>query len=188
LGTHEKEKADWNWMPRLAVEGDIPRIGRLIEASARQLQAGDYSAAQIEAALGPVFAVDRQLILDGTYYVIEKGEDLAGCGAWSRRKTLYGGDAGRKGPEPELDPSKDAARIRAFFTNPRYARMGVARAILEACERAIRAAGFSRVTLAATLTGEPFYSAFGYVSEERSTIELRGAESMETVLMGKMLL
>jgi GNAT superfamily N-acetyltransferase len=187
LGTHAKEKSDWKWTPRLAVEGDVPRIGRLIEVSARELQAGDYSAAQIEAALGPVFAVDRQLILDGTYYVVEKGEDLAGCGGWSRRRSMYGGDAGRVGPEPELDPSKEAARIRAFFTNPSYTRMGVARAILEACERTIRAAGFSSVTLAATLTGEPFYRAFGYVSEERRKIELLGAESMGTVLMGKKL-
>src|SRR5258708_30520077 len=136
---------------RLATQGDIADMALLIALSARRLQVRHYSTAQIEAALGPVFSVDRQLILDGTYFVVREPSRIAGCGGWSRRRSLFGGDAERPAPDPELDPRKDAARIRAFFVHPECARRGVGREILMTCESAIRSAGFERIELVATL-------------------------------------
>src|SRR5215472_4523175 len=137
---------------RLAVAEDIPVLRELIEASVRGLQTEDYTPAQIEGALQTVFGVDSQLIADGTYFVAEapsanaRGElndtksswTIVGCGGWSKRKTLYGSDhwAGRE--DALLDPQGDAAKIRAFFIHPDWARQGVGSKILLACEKAAR--------------------------------------------------
>jgi len=140
---------------------DVPALEGLIPLSVRTLQAAHYSPAQMEAALGPVFGVDRHLIADGTYFVAEQDGQIVGCGGWSRRKSLFGGDAARECSEDSLlDPVRDPARIRAFFVHPAWARRGIGRAILAACESAIVAARFPVAELVATLAGEPLYAAF----------------------------
>src|ERR1700719_4340367 len=151
-----------HWQPRLAREDDIPALEALIPLSVRTLQAPYYSPAQMEAALGPVFGVDRQLIRDGTYFVVDYDGQIVGCGGWSKRHSLFGGDSGRSGDDALLNPECDSARIRAFFVHPEWARRGIGRSILAACESAIEAAGFYSVELVATLAGELFYAAFDY--------------------------
>ena len=175
------------WIPRLATERDIPAITELIPLSARALQKHCYSSPQIEAALGPIFGVDRQLIRDGTYFAVDSGGSLAGCGGWSKRKSLFGSDQARAEPDPELDPACDPARIRAFFIHPAWARRGIGRAVLMACEEAILQAGFTRVELVATLPGEPLYAAIGYAAAERYEIEMADGLKMPVVKMTKRL-
>src|SRR6266436_6134782 len=114
-----------DWKPRLAREEDIPALEALIPVSVRTLQASNYSAAQIEAALGPVFGVDRQLIRDGTYFVVEHAARVVGCGGWTKRQSLYGGNSGRAGEDALIDPRRDPARVRAFFVHPAWARRGI---------------------------------------------------------------
>jgi GNAT superfamily N-acetyltransferase len=178
-------KADWT--VRLARQDDIPALEKLIRLSVRQLQADHYSRAQIEAALGSVFGVDRQLIHDGAYFVVQRGNEIIGCGGWSKRKTLFGGDHQTNRDDAELNPASDAARIRAFFVHPAWARRGIARAILEECERAIRAAAFKEIELAATLPGVPFYAACGYTLREQMTAPLPNRLSLPIVRMTKTL-
>jgi GNAT superfamily N-acetyltransferase len=172
------------WPTRLALEEDIPALEELIPLSVRALQSPYYSAAQMEAAIGPVFGVDRQLICDGTYFVVEAEGQIVGCGGWSRRMALYGGDRGRPGEDALIDPATAPARIRAFFVNPDWARRGIAKAILQACEAAIRAAGFRRAELVATLAGEPLYAALGYREIERMDAPLAGGLTLPVVRMG----
>src|SRR5438093_1677446 len=117
--THLRTAMDWT--PRLALPEDIPALEALIPLSVRTLQAPYYSSAQIEAALGPVFGVDGQLIRDGTYFVVERDDQIVGCGGWSKRNSLYGGDQGRAGVDQPLDLRRDAARVRAFFVPPAWA-------------------------------------------------------------------
>jgi GNAT superfamily N-acetyltransferase len=166
---------------------DIPALEILIPLSVRVLQAAHYSPAQMEAALGPVFAVDRQLIADGTYFVAVHGGTVIGCGGWSFRGAVYGGDRGRTAEDERLDPARDAARIRAFFVHPDWARRGIGRALLEACEAAILAADFREALLVATLAGEPLYAAFGYTVAERYEAPLPGGLSLPGVRMTKAL-
>jgi GNAT superfamily N-acetyltransferase len=176
---------------RKAVAADVPRLQEVIEASVRGLQAADYSPAQIEGALNSVYGVDSQLIADGTYFVVETAEPntgqvhIAGCGGWSKRKTLYGGDqfAGRE--DSLLDPSCDAAKIRAFFVHPNWARQGIGTIILEACENAAAEAGFLRFEMGATLSGVPFYRARGYTEVENQSAPLSNGEVLPIVRMMK---
>src|SRR6266487_3600072 len=140
---------------RPAVLTEVPALNALIRASATKLSQGYYSPAQIESLLTYVFGVDTQLILDGTYFVIERQGALLACGGWSGRRTLFGGDQAKGSSDPSLDPISDAARIRAFFVHPASARQGLARQLLEHCEGAARTAGFRRSELIATLPGEP---------------------------------
>jgi GNAT superfamily N-acetyltransferase len=176
-----------NWRPRLAGTEDIPALEQLIPMSVRQLQAAYYSPAQMEAALGPVFGVDRQLIRDGTYFVVEHERQVIGCGGWSRRRTLYGSDRDRVGEDLALDPRSDPARIRAFFVHPNWARKGIGRSILIACEHAALAAGFQTAELSATLAGEPLYAKYGYFVAERSEIPMAGGLGLPVVRMTKRL-
>lgn len=180
-------KPEWN--PRRATEADIPAIAELIPESVRGLQAGFYSGAQREAALGPVFAVDRQLIGDGTLFVavVEASRRVVGCGGWSRRETFFGGDDTRKSPGRLLVPGVDAARVRAFFVHPDFARQGIGRALLIASEIAIKQEGFTRIELAATLAGEPLYAAAGYEELERFDIAMPGGLALPCVRMAKKL-
>lgn len=142
----------------------------------------------MEAALGPVFGVDRELIRDGTYFVVEHQQALVGCGGWSKRRTLFGGDAGRaRGQSELLDPARDAARIRAFFVHPDWARRGIGREIMNACEQAIAEARFKSIELVATLAGEPLYSAFSYTAVERYDIPLADGQLLPAVRMFKRL-
>src|SRR5688572_22115238 len=176
-----------DWTPRLAREDDIPALEQLIPLSVRALQAGHYSPAQMEAALGPVFGVDRQLIRDGTFFVVEQDGAIVGCGGWSKRRSLFGGDKGRRAPDPELDPRRDPARGRGVLVRPAWARRRVGRSILAACERDIRAARFHTVDLVATLAGEPLYAAFGWAAVRRYEIELSGGLTLPAVLMTRTL-
>jgi predicted N-acetyltransferase YhbS len=170
---------------RLANEADIPELEALIERSVRELQAACYSAAQMDGALGSVFGVDRQLIRDGTYFVAELNGAVIACGGWSRRESLFGSDAARAAEDTLLDPLHDAARIRAFFVHPECARHGLGRAILFACEDAIRAARFQSIELVATLPGLPFYRAFEYETGERYEVPLANGLSLPVVRMTK---
>ena len=179
-----------NWSLRRAQDKDIAAIAELIPLSVRGLQANYYSDAQVEAALGSVFGVDRQLIRDGTYFVVEAGTPpcLVGCGGWSKRRTLFGSDHhGATRDDAELDPAREPARIRAFFVHPEWARRGIARAILQECEAALRAAGFRSIELAATLPGVPFYRALGYASEEEREVPLPARLSLTVTRMTKSL-
>jgi GNAT superfamily N-acetyltransferase len=152
---------------RPAEPAEIPAIEAMIEASARILSRGHYDENEIEAAVAYVFGVDSDLVDDGTYFVAEgPGGAMIGCGGWSRRQTLFGGDRAGGRDSGLLDPATDAARIRAFFTAPGYERQGVASRLLAACEDAARDAGFRRTALMATLPGLPFYSARGYRAGE----------------------
>jgi GNAT superfamily N-acetyltransferase len=152
---------------RLATPDDIGTLTVLIEQSARVLSAGFYSAQETEAVVRHVFGVDSQLIADGTYFVIEADGRLAACGGWSRRSTLFGGDQFKAQADALLDPARDAARIRAFFVHPDFARQGLGRMLLEASMNAARDEGFTALELMATLPGEPLYRAFGFEALER---------------------
>ena len=170
---------------RAATLADVPAIELLIETSVRTLQANDYSPEQLEASLGTVYGVDRQLIEDGTYFVVEHQDQLAGCGGWSFRRTLFGADANKGRDNAELRPGHDAARIRAFFVSPNAARNGIGTRILQACEDAGAARGFTAFELAGTLTGVPFYALHGYREQHRFAAEARGGVVLEFVAMRK---
>ena len=174
-----------NWSLRLAEDRDIPKLEALINRSVRELQSAYYSLAQMEGALGSVFGVDRQLIQDQTYFVAEQDGALIGCGGWSKRASLFGSDSQRVTEDALLDPFRDAARIRAFFIHPEHARQGVARAILFACEEAIRIAQFRSIELVATLPGVPFYQAFAYETGEGYEVPLVNGLSLPVVRMSK---
>ncbi|HKF50879.1 MAG TPA: GNAT family N-acetyltransferase [Candidatus Acidoferrales bacterium] len=176
---------------RLATPADVSALTQLIELSVRGLQAQDYSVSQIELALKHVYGVDTQLIADGTYFAVEstrgKAPLLVGCGGWSKRKTLYGGDAWNAREDSLLDPRRDAAKIRAFFVHPDWARHGIGTMILDACEAAARSAGFARCEMGATLTGVPFYRAKGYAELEHLDVPLPGGPSLPIIRMAKSL-
>ncbi|MGA8731361.1 MAG: GNAT family N-acetyltransferase [Terracidiphilus sp.] len=175
---------------RLATETDIPALHELIEASVRGLQAGDYTAEQIEGALGTVLGLDTQLIRDQTYFVAETYNQNAevrsiGCGGWSKRKTLFGADRG-PGRLPELlDPETDAAKVRAIFVHPEFARRGLGSLILARVEAEAAAAGFRRFEMGSTLTGVPLYKLKGYVEVERIAVPLANGEALPVVRMVK---
>lgn len=166
---------------------DIPRLRPLIAASARELSRGDYREAQVEAALRSAFGVDTQLILDGTYFVAEANDALIACGGWSYRKTLFGGDDQPDRVADKLDPASDAARIRAFFVHPAWARRGLGRVLLARCEDEARAHGFAAAELMATLPGRRLYLTSGYVEEQPRSIALDAGESIVFVPMRKVL-
>lgn len=155
---------------RRAAAADIPMLEALIARSARALSTADYGADEIEALIAHIFGVDSEVVADGNYLVAELGGVAAGCGGWSRRRTLFGGDRFAARESGLLDPAIDAARIRAFFIDPAFARRGVGTAILAACEAAAMAAGFRRLELMATLPGVPFYAAAGYVADREITV------------------
>jgi len=178
---------------RQAVPTDVPVLTELIHASVRTLQAQDYTEEQREAALQSVFGVDSQLVADGTYLVAESFAPepglpaIAGCGGWSKRKTLYGGDAWSQREDSLLDPNQDAAKIRAFFIHPMWARRGVGTLILDACERAAAAAGFTRCEMGATLTGAKLFAAKGYVPVRRIDLALVNDQTLPIIHMEKRL-
>jgi len=175
---------------RRAILADIPAIEALIIFSVRTLQTQDYSQAQIEGALGTVLGVDSALIVDGTYFVLEAvsggGEPaIVGCGGWSRRKTLFGGDRASGREDGLLDPLRDSAKIRALFVHPQWARRGIGSMILTACESAAIEAGFGSFELGATLTGERLFRARGYAPVERIEAPLANGASLPVIRMSK---
>ncbi|MGO8919270.1 MAG: GNAT family N-acetyltransferase [Stellaceae bacterium] len=170
---------------RLAALEDVPALEALIEKAVMVLQAPDYSEAQRRGALGTVFGVDSRLISDKTYVVAEAGDSLVGCGGWSRRRTLFGSDAIAGKDDQELDPERDAARIRAYFVAPGWTRRGIGGQILQACEAAARAAGFTRFELMATLTGVALYRAHGYQAREPYEAPLPNGLTLPMIRMTK---
>jgi GNAT superfamily N-acetyltransferase len=164
---------------------DLPALGPLIAASARELSRGDYSPEQVEGALRGAFGTDTQLIRDGSYFVIEADGRLAGCGGWSRRRTLFGSDARAGRDAIELDPAKDAAKIRAFFIHPDFARRGLGTMMLERCEQDAMAHGFTRFELMGTLPGVRLYAARGYQAGERVEFPLSEGLAIPFIPMSK---
>jgi GNAT superfamily N-acetyltransferase len=157
---------------RRAVLADVEGLTMLMRQSVLGLSAADYSPEQLTSSLRYVFGMDTRLIEDGTYYVVEAGNRSVACGGWSRRRTLFGGDQYADRSDDRLDPKTEAARIRAFFVHPDWARRGLGRLILQECERAARAEGFRRLELMATLPGIPFYKREGFTLLERHDLEL----------------
>lgn len=174
-------------MLRLATRSDIPAISLLIPRSARGLSGTYYTAMQIESLIEHVFGPDSTLIDDGTYVVAEMGGAIVGCGGWSRRRTLYGGDQMKSELDPLLNPRVDAARIRAFFVEPEAARRGIGAAILRHCMDGARSAGFRTVELMATLPGAPFYRRFGFEELEQVEVELPDGVKVEFRRMSRSL-
>lgn len=168
---------------RLAGPEDIPALEAVMDAAIAELQQGFLTPAQI-AASRTIMGLDRQLIADGTYFVIEADGQIAGCGGWSRRATLYGGDHSPGRDAALLDPARDAARVRAMYTHPAFARRGVGRLILALCEDAARAEGFTRLELMGTLSGQPLYLSAGYTVIEE-ILDDRGGEPVPLARMGK---
>ena len=173
-----------SFLIRPATVDDQPVLADLIARSARGLSQGDYTPEQVEGALRGTFGVDSQLVQDRSYFVAEQPDGtLVGCGGWSRRRTLFGGDAHGARDATELDPATDAARIRAFFVDPDHARQGIGRALLERCESDAQAHGFTRFELMGTLPGVRLYLAMGYSPDEPVSQPLGGGLTMDFIRM-----
>lgn len=155
-----------NSLIQLARMEQAEKIKALIEASARELSRQDYTPHQIEAALTSAWGLDTQLVKDETYYVITLANDIIGCGGWSFRKTLFGGDGRKDRDNQPLNPATDAAKIRAFFIHPDHARTGLGRQLLIHCEQQAWDHGFRRLELGATLPGQRLYQTMGYTAGE----------------------
>jgi GNAT superfamily N-acetyltransferase len=175
---------------RQAKAMDISALRSLIELSVRGLQKGDYTPAQIEGALGHALGLDTQLIEDRTYFVAEAAEQgglIVACGGWSNRRTLFGSDRGPNRENAFLDPKTDAAKIRAIFVHPQWARNGLGSLILKHCEEAAQRAGFRTLEMGSTLTGVPLYTLRGYVPHERVAVPLPNGETLPVIHMVKVL-
>lgn len=168
---------------RLATEDDLPALSRVMDAAISELQQGFLTPEQI-ASSRMIMGLDRQLVADRTYFVVEADGRIAGCGGWSRRATLYGGDHTPGRDAALLDPSREAARVRAMYTHPDFARRGVGRLILALCEDAARAEGFARLELMGTMSGRPLYLQAGY-TDIQAIEDDRGGVAVPLVRMGK---
>lgn len=170
---------------RLANEGDLPVLRGIMDRAIVELQRGFLSPEQVTASRA-VMGLDTQLIRDGTYFVAEADGVPAGCGGWSARATLYGGDHSAGRDARMLDPERDAARVRAMYTDPGFARRGIGRAVIAACEGAAADAGFHRVELMATLSGAALYRMVGYTPIEE-VIDMVDGVGVPLIRMGKAL-
>lgn len=170
---------------RIARRGDLDALQTVMDAAISELQKPFLNTIQI-ASSRAIMGLDTQLIEDGTYFLVEADGEIAGCGGWSRRATLYGSDQTPGRSADLLDPAIDAARIRAMYTHPHHARKGVGRFILALCEEAARSEGFTRMELMSTMAGEPLYRRFGYQSDE-SVMDDRGGAPVPLVRMSKTL-
>lgn len=168
---------------RLACRDDLDALRALMDAAISELQKPFLNESQI-ASSRTIMGLDTQLIDDGTYFIVEVDGNLVGCGGWSRRATLYGGDQSHGRSAVLLDPAKDAARVRAMYTHPDHTRKGVGRLILSLCEEAARSEGFKKAELMATMAGEPLYRACGYEPCERLTDD-RGGVAVPLLRMTK---
>lgn len=175
-----------NLTHRLARLDDVPALQRLMDAAIRELLKNFLSSAEVEASFA-VMGLDTQLIEDGTYFIALINGAIAGCGGWSRRATLFGGNHSAGRDASLLDPKKDAARIRAMYTDPAFVRRGIGRMVLSVCEGAAAAEGFSRVELGATLGGEPLYRSCGYTALERILVQTPSGIAVPIIRMGKTL-
>jgi N-acetylglutamate synthase-like GNAT family acetyltransferase len=170
---------------RKATTGDIPALNALIARSARGLSTAEYRPGQIEGALRGAFGVDSQLLSDETYFVVEDEGRIVGCGGWSFRSTLFGGDARAGRDSSILDPKTQAAKIRAFFVDPGHARRGIGSLLLDHCENQARAYGYREVELMATLPGAKLYTARGYSAAPQVHFDVGSGESIEFIPMRK---
>jgi GNAT superfamily N-acetyltransferase len=171
---------------RVATAHDIPALKALMNASIPALLNPYLTPEQVEASFS-VMGLDTQLIEDRTYFIVLAGKTVVGCGGWSRRSTLFGGDHSSGRDAAILDPKKDAARIRAMYTHPEFVRRGIGRLLLETCEREAAKEGFTRAGLVATLAGEPLYRASGYSELKRFHAETPSGVGVPMILMGKSL-
>jgi GNAT superfamily N-acetyltransferase len=171
---------------RLALPSDMPALQRLMTEVIRELLPQFLTPEKVEASFA-VMGVDSQLIEDGTYFILEENGVMAGCGGWSRRATLFGHNHTAGRDSRLLDPGTEPARVRAMYTAPAFARRGAGRRILQLCEAAARAEGFSRAELGATAGGEPLYRACGYSEIERLEVPTPGGVTVPITRMGKML-
>ena len=179
-----------NFGIRVAQLADVPALHRLIELSVRGLQANDYSARQIEGALGTALGLDTQLILDATYFVAypaEHAQTLVACGGWSDVAPSSAPTAAPAATPAALDPLTDAARIRAIFVHPDWARRGLGTLMLQHCESEAERAGFQRFEMGSTLTGVPLYRLRGYTELERVDVPLPNGEVLPVIHMTKSL-
>ena len=158
---------------RLATRDDLPSLAPLVDAAIRELQRGFLDDAQIESSRA-IMGIDSQLVDDGTYFVVESGGQLAGCGGWSRRSTMYGGDHSPGRNAELLDPATQPARVRAMYTHPSFTRRGVGRLVLAGCEEAARAEGFTELELVSTLAGRALYEAAGFVATKEGADDRGG--------------
>lgn len=171
---------------RVATDADLPAMREIMRLAIDELQS-DFLSPEEVAASHAVMGLDTQLVKDGTYFVVEADGKMVGCGGWSRRATLYGGDHSLDLREPRLlDPSTEAARVRAMYTHPSFTRRGVGRLILDTAEKAAASEGFSKVELMATMAGVPLYAACGYREIERTAAHVDGVD-VPLVRMGKAL-
>jgi len=170
---------------RLARRDELDMLKSLMDAAISELQKPFLDESQIVSSRA-IMGLDTQLIDDGTYFLVEADGQLAGCGGWSRRATLYGSDQTPGRSAALLDPAKDAARIRAMYTHPHHTRKGVGRFIISLCEEAARSEGFTRMELVATLSGEPLYRACGYQPLEQ-LVDDRGGAGVPLLRMYKSL-
>ena len=175
------------YLIRKASLNDCNKIEELIAISARGLSINDYTSEQIEGALSGAFGLDTQLIRDGTYFVAEADELMVGCGGWSRRKTLFGSDKSESRDSAELNPETDAAKIRAFFIHPEWARKGIGKAILERCESEAKLYGFNSLELMSTLPGVKFYRSCGFIGTEQIEYKLPSGTFITFLPMKKVL-
>ena len=170
---------------RLARRDDLDALRALMDAAISELQKPFLDESQI-ASSRAIMGLDTQLIDDGTYFIVEANGQLAGCGGWSRRATMYGGDQTPGRSAELLDPQKDPARIRAMYTHPNHTRKGVGKLIISLCEAAAKSEGFTSVELVATLSGEPLYRACGYLPYE-NIVDDRGGAGVPLLRMKKSL-
>jgi len=171
---------------RISAEADEPAMRALMQRAIAELLK-PYLPAEGVAASFEIMGLDSQLIADRTYFAVTDGGAIVGCGGWSRRATLFGGDHTAGRDAALLDPARDAARVRAMYTDPVHTRHGIGRMVLDACETAARAEGFARVELAATLAGEPLYRACGYQVIEPFVSRTSTGVEVPLVRMGKAL-
>jgi GNAT superfamily N-acetyltransferase len=188
--TREDRNADTGRAARLAPQrlarpADAPRISELMRTSVLELFPSFYDQRQTASAAVHIAHLDMQLIEDRTYFVHEADAEIVACGGWSRRNKLYTGSGTDEDDARLLDPSTEPARVRAMFVRRDWTRRGLGRAILEACEHAARAEGFKKLTLGATLPGEPFYRAFGFREVGRFTVTMPDGVSVECVAMDR---
>jgi GNAT superfamily N-acetyltransferase len=174
------------WRARVATRADIPRIRPLMDRAIRELLKPYLPPEGVEGSF-EIMGLDTQLIDDASYFAIDDGAKLVGCGGWSARTTLFGGDHSAGRSAAMLDPAKDAARVRAMYTDPDYTRRGIGRAILAACEGAARGAGYKRAELMATMAGEPLYRACGYEVIEPASSTTSTGVRIPLLRMGKAL-
>jgi GNAT superfamily N-acetyltransferase len=172
---------------RPATLADVPALKEMIARSARGLSVQEYRPSQIEGALRGAFGVDTQLLADGTYFVVEQGAKLVGCGGWSYRATLFGSDSRSDRDSTTLNPQTQAAKIRAFFVDPDNARRGIGSLLLDHCEQQAREHGFSQVELMATLPGVKLYAARGYAALAMVKFDVGDGETIEFIPMRKQL-